>query len=618
MEMTTRRLKASKIIKTLRCELRVLVSLCCLFILLVVFSAANLGLSLAPESKAEPQQARQGRRAQRQAQAPPSPAPQGQQAQQGPTGAQALGEQQVALPEAKIAGEIPATRVSPEEVTADWPAIAVGGDGAVWLIYIEWNGKDADRVVVRRRAPGAQQWSEPVALDDGNWDHYSPAIVARGDAARGSGGLAIWSGQSDGNFELYAAEVDAGGRASKPERLTRAPHGDFNARAVADARGNVTLVWQSFRNGQSDIYARRLSGKTWGPEVRLSPSEANDWEPAVALDSRGLAWVAWDSYHAGNYDVALRSFDGRAAGALTAITTEPTAQFHSTVAVDAQDRVWVAWDEDGINWGKDFSRESAVEGSRGLHFSRSLNARVYRGGTLLAPAADVSRALTGRMSRYAELPHLAVDGSGALWMVFRHWTWNKPNEIYHFYATRLEGDAWTLPVRLASSSGQNTQRAGVARASDGSLLVAYSSDGRSPTNLPRDQMHALHYNVHLAALPKASGASAVREPKFAEVKLPPAATRPPLRERAQLAVAGKSYTLLWGDAHRHTDIRGHSGVDGSVLDTYRYAMDAAQLDWLGTADHNEVVGGTWPDGLRDYQWWWTQKVSSPFFVNYKE
>jgi hypothetical protein len=63
-----------------------------------------------------------------------------------------------------------------------------------------------------------------------------------------------------------------------------------------------------------------------------------------------------------------------------------------------------------------------------------------------------------------------------------------------------------------------------------------------------------------------------------------------------------------GDAHRHTDIRGHSGVDGSVLDTYRYAMDAAQLDWLGTSDHNEVNGGRWPDGLRDYSWWCVQKT----------
>jgi hypothetical protein len=92
------------------------------------------------------------------------------------------------------------------------------------------------------------------------------------------------------------------------------------------------------------------------------------------------------------------------------------------------------------------------------------------------------------------------------------------------------------------------------------------------------------------------------------VTLPAAPQRPPLRPRQTMQAGGKTYHLLMGDAHRHTDIRGHSGVDGSVLDTYRYAMDAAQLDWLGTADHNEVLGGRWPDGLRDYQWWYTQKI----------
>lgn len=252
-----------------------------------------------------------------------------------------------------------------------------------------------------------------------------------------------------------------------------------------------------------------------------------------------------------------------------------------------------------------FRVPASAPGSRGLHFSRNLNVRVYAQGTLSAPAADLSAVLTGRMQRYAELPQLAMDGAGAVWMVFRHWTWTSPNEIYHFYATRLEGDHWSLPVRLTNSSGQNTQRADVARAPDGSLLVTYSSDGRSQTNLPKDQLHALHYNVYLAALPKAEAATRV---ELTAVKLPSPATRPPSRERATLALAGKTYTLLWGDAHRHTDIRGHSGVDGSVLDTYRYALDAAQLDWLGTSDHNEVLGGNWPDGLRDYQWWWTQKA----------
>jgi hypothetical protein len=439
-----------------------------------------------------------------------------------------------------------------------------------------------------------------VPIDDGNWDHYSPAIVARA-----GGALVLWSGQSDGNFDLYAAEVAASGQASKPERLTTAPFSDFNARAAADSAGNVTVVWQSFRKGNADIFGRRLQGRRWGPEVQLSTSPSNDWDPSVALDRRGVAWVSWDSYHHGNYDVFLRSFAGAKPGELVAITTEPAAQFHSSVAVDGDGRVWVAWDDGGENWGKDFSRSSAAPGSRGLHYSRTLGLRVYANGRVQEVPTNFSEVLTGRMTRYAELPLLATDASGALWMVFRHWTYLRPNEIYHFYATGLSGNAWSLPYQFAASSGHNTQRASLALTRDGTLAVGYSSDGRSQTNLPTDQAHALHYNVYVSNLPRGSGPP---QPAFREASLPPPAARPPLRKRHTMTAGGKTYRLLLGDAHRHTDIRGHSGVDGSVLDTYRYAMDAAQLDWLGTADHNEALGGRWPDGLRDYQWWYTQKT----------
>jgi hypothetical protein len=500
---------------------------------------------------------------------------------------------------AKIAGEIPGERASGPGKQSDWPAIAYTSDGALWTAFVEWNDKDADRIVVRRRdARGA--WGAPIAIEDGNFDHYTPALAARGTSV-----LAIWSGQSTGNYDLFASEIGADGKASRPQRLTTAPFSDFNARAVADKAGNVTVVWQSFRAGHGDIYVRRLRGKQWGPEVCVSQSDANDWEPAVALDSRGVAWISWDSYQHGNYDVFLRSFDGQSLGDPVAITTEPEAQFHTSVAVDREDRVWVAWDEADRNWGKDFSRSSSAPGSRGLHYSRGLGLRVWANGRVQKPSADLAPILTGRMARYAELPHLALDGSGALWMVFRHWTSTKPNEIYHFYATKLSGGAWSTPWRFASSSGHNSQHAAVALSPSGALAAAWSSDGRSETVVPTDQAHALHYNVYTAALPKGDGPPAVT---LAAVSLPAPQQRPAPRPRHTMTAGGKTYTLLMGDAHRHTDIRGHSGVDGSVWDTYRYAMDAAQLDWLGTADHNEVLGGRWPDGLRDYQWWYTQKM----------
>jgi hypothetical protein len=509
------------------------------------------------------------------------------------------GPAQVNLPPATIAGELPGERISDPGKQGDWPAIAYGKDGSLWAIWIEWNDKDADRVLVRRRDPQGN-WGLPIPMEDGNWDHYSPAIVATPNGA-----MALWSGQSDGNYDLFAATVSTAGAPSKPQRLTTAPFADFNARAASDSAGNVTVVWQSFRAGNGDIYARRFAKSAWGPETKISDSTGDDWEPAVALDKEGRAWISWDGYGTGNYDVYLRSFDGRKLSPVVAITSEPTAQFHTSVAVDGENRVWIAWDEADQNWGKDFSAVSAAPGSRGLHYSRRLGLRVYANGRVQNPSADPNAVLTGRMQRYAELPHLAFDGSGALWMVFRHWTLAQPHEIYHFYAMNLTGDKWSLPLKLTASSGHNSQHASLSLSPEGLLSAGYSSDGRAPGDRLSDPVHAPHYNVYVSNLPKGDAPPKVT---LLDAPLPPALTPSAPRERIALTAGGKTYRLLMGDAHRHTDIRGHSGVDGSILDTYRYAMDAAKLDWLGVSDHNEVVGGRWPDGVRDYQWWYTQKA----------
>ncbi len=509
----------------------------------------------------------------------------------------AFHEQTDDLAPADLAGEIAAARISPTERTADWPAISAAADGTLWAAYIEWDGDQSDRVIVRTRTNDT--WGDPIVIDDGYGDHYIPSIATLPDGA-----IVAWSAQVDGNFELFAARVSDSGDVGRVERITSAPHSDFHVRAAADSEGGVTLVWQSFRNGQADIYARRLTGSQWGAEVRISPSAANDWEPAVALDSAGRAWISWDSYHGGNYDVFLATFDGDAASEPVALTSDPRASFHTSVAVDGSDRVWVAWDEALQNWGKDFSTSSSAEGSEGLHARRTIGIRVYANGRIFEPA-PVSGAFSGRMERFAELPSITIDGNGTPTLVFRHWSISKPHEMFHFYGTKLTASGWSRPWMLQNSSGRNTQRASVTVDGSGAVNAAYSSDLRAPDNLPKDQQHALHYNVYTAALPPSEPAG---DPTLREVSVPPVSGGFKRRERATMSFDGRTYTLLLGDCHRHTDIRGHGAVDGSTEDTYRYAIDAAQLDFVGPSDHNEAIGGTWPDGLRDYQWWVTQKL----------
>ncbi|MEZ5402455.1 MAG: hypothetical protein R2729_22460 [Bryobacteraceae bacterium] len=72
---------------------------------------------------------------------------------------------------ATFAGVIEGGAASDPGKQSDWPAIAHGADGSLCIAYVEWNDKDADRVLVRRRdASGA--WGAPRELVD-----MAPAIT---------------------------------------------------------------------------------------------------------------------------------------------------------------------------------------------------------------------------------------------------------------------------------------------------------------------------------------------------------------------------------------------------------------------------------------------------------
>jgi hypothetical protein len=53
-----------------------------------------------------------------------------------------------------------------------------------------------------------------------------------------------------------------------------------------------------------------------------------------------------------------------------------------------------------------------------------------------------------------------------------------------------------------------------------------------------------------------------------------------------LESGGKTYHIYRGDTHRHTEFSMDGNNDGSLQQTYRYAIDAAELDFLGVSDHN--------------------------------
>ena len=85
------------------------------------------------------------------------------------------------------------------------------------------------------------------------------------------------------------------------------------------------------------------------------------------------------------------------------------------------------------------------------------------------------------------------------------------------------------------------------------------------------------------------------------------------RDKAELATvaAMRSYRMkssagdlriLRGEFHRHSEISMDGGNDGSIIDQYRYMLDASYMDWVGCCDHDNGAA-------REYSWWISQKLT---------
>ena len=172
----------------------------------------------------------------------------------------------------------------------------------------------------------------------------------------------------------------------------------------------------------------------------------------------------------------------------------------------------------------------------------------------------------------------------------------------------------------ATTSGSSTL------ASDGRLWFAWSRDARpfgSPNRtIERGNPAARTTHVSYAVVNPSgtawSGAGAGRLTRFQE----PAVTAGPVHPSEKsdteairsyrYEAGGKTYRILRGDLHRHTDISGDGIGDGALIDFYRYAITAGQYDFMLVADHQ--YGGDYVPGV-EYNWWRTEKSEDIFLVD---
>jgi hypothetical protein len=236
------------------------------------------------------------------------------------------------------------------------------------------------------------------------------------------------------------------------------------------------------------------------------------------------------------------------------------------------------------------------------------------GNQLRAPEADIMTAIPAEYRDYFQMARLQPDAAGRIWALGRSLTsfntrvqnnWGAGGR-WEPVLTALEGDRWLPAVKLESSAGRNDVRAASAVTPDGHVWFAWAGD-RRPFRPPNPQKTDVFYTRLEAGQAAPIRLAAFQEPAAAGAPVHPSEPAEVASIRTyRYKVGGKTYRILRGDLHRHTDISPDGIGDGSLLDLYRYAFNAAQLDYILVADHN--YGGT------EYNWWRTEKSEDIFYV----
>src|SRR5207248_2617980 len=101
-------------------------------------------------------------------------------------------------------------------------------------------------------------------------------------------------------------------------------------------------------------------GGAFSAAKAVAPSAGNQWNPAIAADSQGRVSVAWDSYENGNYDVFARTAANGAWGKVMTVAGTARYEAYPSIAYDPEGRLWVAYEEGAERWGKDFGAYSST------------------------------------------------------------------------------------------------------------------------------------------------------------------------------------------------------------------------------------------------------------------
>ena len=493
-----------------------------------------------------------------------------------------------------------AVNLSNDDGYSDWPSMASDGQGTLWAAWTAYVAPDDDRgddskaytpsgsdqlrgCVIRDGTP--TPLSIPVKANDGiMWPHV---------AAGAEGAWLVWSMAVDGNWDIYAARLgEAGG--SKTHRVTANAVVAAKGCGAVAADGSLWIAWEGNDAGNRDVYCAVFRDGSVTEPVKLSESTASDQNPTIGATASGDVFVAWDSFRDHNFDIYMKRHAGGQWSAEHRLTDQPILDRRPLLAASGDD-VWLAWDNTIIpNYNMSNRKEKRVRVGKVV------------GGKLMAPAGQVRDAM---LHTYVELPTLAVDGQGRLWVAMRKARGKRGD--WDTWVQCYSGGKWDEPILASGSRDGITRRAPLACGGD-TLYVAWQCDDRLNRPERIGYRGANHSNIFFAALdlakvPPPAAPLELSDYRTAEqpnqLKEYRVRFNEDLAEPYSIEYQGERLNVYWGVFHEHTELsQCNARGDGSPDTNFAEARDIARLDFCALTDHGQ--------DMVPYDWHHLQKITS--------
>lgn len=504
-------------------------------------------------------------------------------------------------------------------------AVSIDGKGVVWIV---WSERRAGNFDIFACSFENGQLGEVTNLSSSPGNDVSP--VSATDEA-GHVWIA-WQGAKDGLFRIFARhQTDAGW--SDTIAISQNA-GNCWQPAIAARGGKVAVAWDTYEKGDYDVWLWEQGGK---PRA-VANSGLYEARPSLAYDKEGALWIAWEKSGQtwgkdwGAYDGSdgIGLYRDRQIGlsVLKAGQWMQPAGDITAALPGAQSK--------GKGKGKGKARgadASAPPPPVSPEQADGFNPQAFLEPAKRKGAPGEHAAATGPTT-FNNLGRLVCDADGRIWCLVR----NRLNSFrgpvgstWVTYAAYLNGDSWVGPILVPHSDNLIYNLPALA-AGPQALFIAHSTDHRMDR----------YGEFNKAKDPKGKGGNAALDSSkdpfdndvfFSRLQaqgeakpavLKPAAVQPAdnpqpsARTVAEVAevkacrdyrasIGGKELRIVRGEFHRHTEISGDGAGDGPLEDMWRYAIDAAAMDWIGNGDHDNGNG-------REYTWWLTQKTTDAFHL----